>query len=51
MEGTEQMEEIEERTEKQPRTNTDTDPESNQSRQKEGHIESIFLSDSDYGVY
>ena len=45
------MEETEKRTEKQPRTDTDADPESNQSRQKEGHIESIFLSDADYGVY
>ena len=29
------------------RTDTDTDVESNQSRQKKGQMKSIFLSDSD----
>ena len=41
------MEETEERTEKRPRTDTDTDPESTQSRHKKGQMMSIFLSDSD----
>ena len=41
------MEESEERTEKRPHTNTDTDVESTQSRQKKGQMKSIFLSDSD----
>ena len=41
------MEENEARTEKQPRTDTDTDVESTQSRQKKGQMKSIFLSDSD----
>ena len=40
------MEEIEESTEKRPRTDTDTDIESTQSRQK-GQMKSIFLRDSD----
>ena len=44
---TEQTEETEERTEKQPRTDTGTDPESTQSRQKKGQMKSIFLSDSE----
>ena len=39
------MEETEERTEKQPRK--DTDVESTQSRQKKGQMKSIYLSDSD----
>ena len=43
----EQIEEIEERTEKQPRTDTDTAVESPQSRQKKGQMKSIFLGDSD----
>ena len=47
MEGTQQMEVIEERREKRPLTDTDTDVESTLSRQKEGKIKSIFLSDSD----
>ena len=41
------MEVTEERTEKQPRMETDTDPESTHSRQKKGKMKSIFLSDSD----
>ena len=36
-----------ERTEKRPHTDTDTDVESTQSRQKKGQMKSIFLSDSD----
>ena len=36
-----------ERTEKRPQTDTDTDVESTQSRQKKGQMKSIFLSDSD----
>ena len=45
MEGTEQMEETEESTEKRPQT--DTDIESTQSRQKKGQMKSIFRSNSD----
>ena len=41
------MEETEESTEKRPLTDTDTDPEATQSRQKKGQMKSIFLSDSD----
>ena len=41
------MEESQERTEKRPQTDTDTDVESTQSRQKKGQMKSIFLSDSD----
>ena len=41
------MEETEERTDKGPRMDTDTYPESTQSRQKKGQMKSIFLSDSD----
>ena len=41
------MEESEERTEKQPRTDMDTDVELTQSRQKRGQMKSIFQSDSD----
>ena len=41
------MEETEERTEKQPQTDTETDVDSTQSRQKNGQMKSIFLSDSD----
>ena len=41
------MEESEERTEKRPCTDTNTDVESTQSRQKKGQIKFIFLSDSD----
>ena len=41
------MEETEERSEKQLPTETDTDVESTQSRQKKGQMKSIFLSDSD----
>ena len=41
------MDETEERTEKRPRMDTDTDSESTQSRQKKGQMKSIFLSDSD----
>ena len=36
-----------ERGEKRVRTDTDTDVESTQSRQKKGQMKSIFLSDSD----
>ena len=39
--------EEEERREKRAQTDTDTDAESTQSRQKKGHIKSIFLSDLD----
>ena len=46
IEGIKQMEDTEERTEKQPRTDTDTDPEFTQFRQKKGQMKSIFLSDS-----
>ena len=43
-----ELEETEERrTEKRARTNTDTDVESAQSRQKKGQMKSIFLGDSD----
>ena len=41
------MEESQKGTEKQPRTDTDTDVESIQSRQKKGQMKSIFLNDSD----
>ena len=41
------MEETEGRTEKLPRTDTDTDPEYTHSRQKKGQMKSIFLGDSD----
>ena len=41
------MEETEERTDNQPRTDRDTDVESTQSRQNKGQMKSIFLSDSD----
>ena len=41
------MEESQERTEKRPWTDTDSDVESTQSRQKKGQIKTIFLSDSD----
>ena len=41
------MEESQKRTEKRPRTDTDTDAESTQFRQKKGQINSIFLCDSD----
>ena len=49
----EQMErdETEERTQKRPRTDTDTDVESTQTRQKKGQMKSIFLSDSDKKDY
>ena len=43
----ERREESRERGEKRMRTDTDTDVESTQSRQKKGQIKSIFLSDSD----
>ena len=39
--------ETEERTEKLPRTHTDTDEELTQSRQKKEQMKSIFRSDSD----
>ena len=39
-------EESQERGEKRARTDTDTDVESTQSRQKKGQMKSIFLSDS-----
>ena len=43
-----ECEDTEERsTEKRARTDTDTDVESTQSRQKKGQMMSIFLSDSD----
>ena len=47
MEGTEQKEETEERTQKRPQKDTGTDVESIQSRQKQGEMKSIFPSDSD----
>ena len=47
LEGTEQMEQTEERSDKRPQTDTDTDLESTQSRQKVGQMKYIFLSDSD----
>ena len=43
----ERREESQERGEKRARTDTDTDVESTQSRQKKGQMKSIFLSDSD----
>ena len=43
----ERREESPERGEKRVRTDTDTDVESTQSRQKKGQMKSIFLSDSD----
>ena len=43
----ERREESQERGEKIAPTDTDTDVESTQSRQKKGQIKSIFLSDSD----
>ena len=45
MEGTKQLEETEERTEKQSCTDTDVEP--TQSRQKKWQIKSILLSNSD----
>ena len=42
-----EREESPERGEKRVRTDTDTDVESTQSRQKKGQMKSIFLSDSD----
>ena len=41
------MKESQERTETRPRTDTDTEVEPIQSRQKKGQMKSIFLSDSD----
>ena len=41
------MEQTWERTKTQPRTDTDTDVVSTQSRKKKGQMKSIFLSDSD----
>ena len=46
-EDRERREESPERGEKRVRTDTDTDVESTQSRQKKGQMKSIFLSDSD----
>ena len=43
----ERREESQERGEKRVRTDTDTDVESTQSRQKKGQMKSIFLNDSD----
>ena len=43
----ERREESQERGEKRVRTDTHTDVESSQSRQKKGQMKSIFLSDSD----
>ena len=43
----ERREENQERGEKRAQTDTDTDGESTQSRQKKGQMKSIFLSDSD----
>ena len=43
----ERREESPERGEKRVRTDTDTDVESTQSRQKKAQMKSIFLSDSD----
>ena len=45
--GRERREESQERGEKSAQTDTDTDVESTQSRQKKGQMKSIFLSDSD----
>ena len=45
--GWREREESPERGEKRMRTDTDTDVESTQSRQKKGQMKSIFLSDSD----
>ena len=45
--GWRDREESPERGEKRVRTDTDTDVESTQSRQKKGLMKSIFLSDSD----
>ena len=45
IQGTEQIEESEETTEKRPCT--DTDVEYTQSRQKKGQLKSVFLSDVD----
>ena len=42
-----ETEETQDRGEKRPRTDTDTDPECMQSRHKTGQMKSIFLSDSD----
>ena len=47
IEVTEETEETGDRREKRPRTDTDTDPECMQPRQKKGQMKSIFLSDSD----
>ena len=44
------MEEIQERTEKRPQTDTDTDVESTQSRQKKEQMKSIFLSHPDEAI-
>ena len=44
---TEGTEETEDRGEKRPRTDTDTDSECMQSRQKKGQMKSILLSESD----
>ena len=44
---TEETEETQDRGENRPRTDTDTDPECMQSRQKKEQMKSIFLSDSD----
>ena len=43
----ERREESQERGEKRVQTDTDTEVESTQSRQKKGQMKSIFLSDSD----
>ena len=45
--GWREREESPERGEKSVRSDTDTDVESTQSRQKKGQMKSIFLSDSD----
>ena len=47
IEVTEETEETQDRGKKSPRTDTDTDPECTQSRQKKGQMKSVFLSDSD----
>ena len=46
-EGPGEVEETKDRGDKRPRTDTDTDPECTQSRQKKRQMEPIFLSDSD----
>ena len=51
IEVTEETEETQDRGEKRPRTDTDSDPECTQSRQKKGQMKSIFLSNSDEELF